>query len=358
MSPNPDQFVSVDLLQRLQAAAGEVESVNRWPAQQLHWLAQAGVLGWVIPQEFGGSDVSAVDLMRGYQSLAQACLTTTFVLTQRNGACSRLAGCDNDFLKSEFLPELAQGNLFATVGISHLSTSRQHWKQPTVRATLSGGRYRLDGEVPWVTGAPRADLIVTGGSLADGRQVLIALSTNRPGITVGPPVELLALSSSQTATVRLDAVDVEERFLVAGPIERVMQSRAGGTGSLATSALALGLAARALSAMQVETELRADLAPIVSRFQSEYDSCQERFASALAGEETDEVTCSHELVRESANSLVLRITQAWLAASKGAGFVAGHPAERAVREAMFFLVWSCPRPVIEANLRELSCFES
>jgi hypothetical protein len=64
------------------------------------------------------------------------------------------------------------------------------------------------------------------------------------------------------------------------------------------------------------------------------------------------------MVRESANSLVLRITQAWLAASKGAGFVSGHPAELAVREAMFFLVWSCPRPVVEANLRELSCMES
>jgi hypothetical protein len=44
-----------------------------------------------------------------------------------------------------------------------------------------------------------------------------------------------------------------------------------------------------------------------------------------------------------------------LAASKGAGFVAGHPAERAVREAMFFLVWSCPQPVVSAALREFAC---
>jgi hypothetical protein len=52
---------------------------------------------------------------------------------------------------------------------------------------------------------------------------------------------------------------------------------------------------------------------------------------------------------------VLRATQAYLAASKGAGFVAGHPAERLVREAMFFLVWSCPQPVLAANLREFAC---
>jgi hypothetical protein len=62
-------------------------------------------------------------------------------------------------------------------------------------------------------------------------------------------------------------------------------------------------------------------------------------------------------IRRRANSLVLRATQAQLAASKGAGFVAGHPAERAVREAMFFLVWSCPQPVLAAALREFARIE-
>jgi hypothetical protein len=52
---------------------------------------------------------------------------------------------------------------------------------------------------------------------------------------------------------------------------------------------------------------------------------------------------------------VLRAAQSYLAASKGAGFVSGHPAERAVREAMFFLVWSCPQPVVSAALREFAC---
>jgi hypothetical protein len=51
---------------------------------------------------------------------------------------------------------------------------------------------------------------------------------------------------------------------------------------------------------------------------------------------------------------VLRATQSLLAASKGAGFVSGHFAERAVREAMFFLVWSCPQPVVRAALREFA----
>jgi alkylation response protein AidB-like acyl-CoA dehydrogenase len=64
--------------------------------------------------------------------------------------------------------------------------------------------------------------------------------------------------------------------------------------------------------------------------------------------------CSTELLRSRANSLVLRATQAALVAAKGAGYVAGHVVGRWCREAMFFLVWSCPQNVLAAHLCELA----
>ena len=63
--------------------------------------------------------------------------------------------------------------------------------------------------------------------------------------------------------------------------------------------------------------------------------------------------CTNEELRTDMNSFVLRTTQASMAAAKGAGFVAGHPAGRWCCEALFFLVWSCPQSVIHANLCEL-----
>ena len=66
-----------------------------------------------------------------------------------------------------------------------------------------------------------------------------------------------------------------------------------------------------------------------------------------------EPVCSNEDLRTDANSLVLRSTQAALVAAKGAGFVEGHPVGRWCREALFFLVWSCPQSVQDANLCEL-----
>jgi hypothetical protein len=76
--------------------------------------------------------------------------------------------------------------------------------------------------------------------------------------------------------------------------------------------------------------------------------------SALLAAARGEPACSNDDLRQRANSLVLRATQASLAAAKGAGYVAGHPAGRWCREALFFLVWSCPQPVLAANLCELA----
>jgi hypothetical protein len=67
--------------------------------------------------------------------------------------------------------------------------------------------------------------------------------------------------------------------------------------------------------------------------------------------------CTKESLRTRANSLVLRATQAALSAAKGSGYVVGHPAGRWCREALFFLVWSCPQPVANANLCELAGIE-
>ncbi|MFM7740287.1 MAG: acyl-CoA dehydrogenase, partial [Planctomycetota bacterium] len=68
--------------------------------------------------------------------------------------------------------------------------------------------------------------------------------------------------------------------------------------------------------------------------------------------------CSNEQLRQRANSLVLRATQAALAVAKGAGYSPDHPVGRWCCEALFFLVWSCPQPVIDANLCELAGLEN
>jgi alkylation response protein AidB-like acyl-CoA dehydrogenase len=348
--------ISDTLPSRLQSAAADLTKPDAWPAEQLSAMSDAGILGWLIPKEFGGSDISPLELVIGYEKLAALCLTSVFVLTQRNAAIQRLVRSPNFELKEQLLRALVDDSIFATVGISHLTTSRQHWKQPTVLAEETAGGFILTGDVPWVTGADRADVVVTGGTLADGRQLLVALRMTSEGVAVQSPANLLALNASRTASIQLKNVFVPETDLVAGPVENVMKVAGGGAGSHTTSALAVGHSAAAVQLLKGEAEQRPDLREIVEPFETELTVLQAALHRAIEfqGDELPPQV-SAETLRQQSNSLALRSTQASLAASKGAGFVAGHPASRLVSEAMFFLVWSCPQPVVLANLRELAC---
>ncbi len=334
------------------------ESTADWPTDQIQALNAGGVLKWNVPSEFGGLGLDNADILEGYRLLSASCLVTTFILTQRNGACQRIISSDNQSARERLLPELAAGRLFATVGISHLTTSGQHLRTPAVHARPDGDGYRLSGIVPWATGATQADLLITGGQLDDGRQLLAAVRTDQPGVQVNDPVELMALNSSQTGSVQLTDVDISPDDLLHGPVEAVMQHGAGGgAGSLGTSVLAAGSTEGMLRSLRQEMEQRSELSEFVEPLAESTVELTNQIRLAADGRHPGGAAAS-EVIRRQANSLVLRTAQTWLAATKGAGYVAGHPAERAVRESMFFLVWSCPQPVLTANLRELACANS
>lgn len=345
-----------ELLEKLTAQAIAVDAAETWPVQQFSWLSETDVLKWTIPPAYGGLAISEIELAEGYGKLAQACLTTCFILTQRIGACQRIVGSKNEEIKAELLPRLATGELFATVGISHLTTSRQHLERPAVVVTEQENDFVLNGIIPWVTGSAAADYIVTGGTCEDRRQVLLALPAELDGISVQPKTRLMALSASETASVRLTEVHVSKRYLLAGPIENVMKrGKGGGTGSLMTSTLALGLAIRSLAILQDEAKVRDELRSQVATFSASVESLRSGIRASIQGGGAGDEGLSASAIRQKSNSLVLRMTQAALAVTKGTGFAKGHPAELAVREAMFFLVWSCPQPVVEGVLNELAC---
>jgi alkylation response protein AidB-like acyl-CoA dehydrogenase len=342
-----------ELVTSLRAMSNAMDE-DQWPAKQLETCAQYGVFEWFATKESGGQEWNEAELTRGYLALSMACLTTTFVITQRTGACQRIERSDNPIIKRRLLPDLIAGRSFATVGISHLTTSRRHLAQPVLRAEEAGDHFLLDGYSPWVTGAEHAQNVVVGATLNDDRQILVAVPTNSPGVNVPPPAALIGLSGSRTGRVEFNGVSVDRDCLLAGPIPEVMKQGLGArTGGLQTSTLALGLAKTAIDYLQGEAQQRGGLVSPAGALLAEWDEMIKLlFATA---EQTP--ICSDADLRSRANSLVLRATQSALAAAKGAGYVMGHPAGRWCREALFFLVWSCPQPVLDANLCEFAGIE-
>jgi alkylation response protein AidB-like acyl-CoA dehydrogenase len=350
----PDDPEIGSLCEQLAAMAAELERSERWPAEQLKLCGEAGVFSWFVPRHWGGQEWSELDITRGYLRLSAACLTTTFIITQRTGACQRIAGSENQAVKERLLADLVSGDAFATVGISHLSTSRRHLATPVLRAQETAEGFALDGFSPWVTGALHADTIVTGAVLPDGQQILVALPTDLPGVEIPTPPRLVGLSASHTGEVRLANVRVAREWLLAGPAAEVMRTGGGaGTGGLQTSTLAVGLAHAAIDYLERESVARNELARAAAELRREHQEMEGTLLMLAGGQDV----CTKDELRTQANSLVLRAAQAALAAAKGTGYVVGHPAGRWCREALFFLVWSCPQGVMAANRCELAGLE-
>jgi alkylation response protein AidB-like acyl-CoA dehydrogenase len=353
---SPDDQALGELCRELAGRTGELDRAPRWPAEQLRLCGERGVYEWFVGSAWGGQAWSDEDVVRGYLKLSAACLTTTFIITQRTGACRRIEECQNGPLKAKLLPPLASGEIFATVGISHLTTSRRHVREPVLRAKAVRGGFVLDGYSPWVTGALYSDVMVVGATLVKNGnptrlQLLAAVPRKLEGVSTPDAARLVGLSASCTGSVEFQRVFVEDEDVVAGPVEDVMQQGSGaGTGGHETSTLAVGLTAAALAYLADEAEQRSELAGPLAALRKEHASVESDLLAVARGG----APCSKEQLRQRANSLVLRATQAALSAAKGSGYVVGHPVGRWCREALFFLVWSCPQPVANANLCELA----
>lgn len=353
---SPDSPALGELCARLAELGAELDRDGQWPAEQLKLCGEYGVYEWFLDPKWGGQGWMQEQTIRGYVALASACLTTTFILTQRTGACRRIAGSRNAELKQRLLPELASGERFATVGISHLTTSRRYLKRPVLSAEETADGFRLSGMSPWVTGGAAADVLVLAAVLMeDGeptdRELLLAVPRDAVGLRVADPLSLVAVNASSTGPVHVDGVEVSRDWLIAGPAANVMSSGVGGsTGGYETSALAVGLARAAIDFLAGESEKRPDLRPPLEALTREHVALESDLLALVRGE----AACTKESLRQRANTFVLRATQAALSAAKGTGFVTGHPAGRWCREALFFLVWSCPQPVAAANLCELA----
>ena len=339
-----------ELVESLAGLDGPADEAGGWPLEIWSALESADVARWSLPGEFGGEECDRSTLLRRYARVAEGSLSAAFILSQHDAGLRRLAAAIDRPVARHWVERVASGRAFPTVGISQLTTSKRHGSQAVRAEETAPGRFRVDGLIPWVTAAGRADVLVAGAATLDARQILFALPTDRPGVVVKPAFALAALQASCTAEVACEGVEVEADDLLAGPSDDVIAGpAAAGTGGLETSALALGLSLAALKGL--EASGRDDLLEPVEALREAWDRLRDDLLGCASGSPGAPTSAN---VRGLANALALRTTQAYLTARKGSGFLREDPAQRWARQALFFLVWSCPSPVAQAAIRDLA----
>ena len=341
--PLSDAETLASLCDAISLCADRTQEEGPWRSGAFAILAQQGAMAAFIPTDCGGTQADESTLMQMLTAIAERCLTTALALSQWASAC-RIIADGPTAIGADRLPALARGDTCTTVGISQLSTSQQHLGSPSLKANRSGDAWRLSGVCPWVTGADSSDTIVTGAVDDCGKNLFFIVSTEAPGLTISLPMRMLALSGSRTSSVTFR--DVQPAAVIAPPVSGSMR-----TGGLATTALALGAANASIALLRKEAVSRSAIEPFATGFAADASLYQARLQKAAR---TGNEAPDREALRAQATSLAVRTAQAALTAAKGAGFIAGHPAERLLRESMFFLVWSCPQSVSSAILSELA----
>jgi alkylation response protein AidB-like acyl-CoA dehydrogenase len=340
-----------DVLDALADLDGAADESGGWPSEIWSQLIRSGATTWARPGD-GGCDRGPLTLR--YARIAEASLTAAFILTQHDAAVRRLAAARGEGLATAegWLDRIDNHAAFATVGISQLTTSRKHGARALVASPRAGGGFTLDGVMPWVTGAEKADVTVVGAVLEDGAQMLAAVPAGRGGLVVEPALRLAAVQASCTAEVRCEGVEVSDAEVLAGPAPDLSALPGlAGTGGLETSALALGQARASLVALAAEAGRHEDLVPTFETLASSWRSTAQAFEAAAFGVKDAPAPAS---LRAWSNALTLRAGQTILTARRGAGFTRPDLAQRLARQALFFLVWSCPSAVAQATLRDLT----
>jgi alkylation response protein AidB-like acyl-CoA dehydrogenase len=343
------------LLNEMRQRATVYDQTGDWPAEDLEALAKIGAMKWAVPKQFGGDELSPMDLHLRYEEIASASLATALVLTQRDSAVGLIESGENEAMRNELLPRLAQNEMFATIGIAQLTTSHQRGAPALIAKRVNGG-FQLNGLIPWSSGADRAKMVVAGAAVEDSSashsnqpQILFIVSTTWPGVTIAAPLPLVSLASSHTTSLTCEDVLIEDRFILRGPAPNVLACRKK-TVPLGQAFLAMGLCRAGIDLLQ---EHSSDLGSETARlFDNEFETLRKSVLHFCDPNHPGDPTIAPQL-RGACNELALRITHAAVAMYKGTALLQSHPAQRLAREALFLLVWSCPNPVIDCTVQLL-----
>ncbi|HVM09600.1 MAG TPA: acyl-CoA dehydrogenase family protein [Acidimicrobiales bacterium] len=193
---------------------------------------ELGLQGLAIPEEYGGSGYSYVELIIVLEEMGRALLAAPYFSTVALAANAILQSGD-DAAKKELLPGIAAGDTIATLAITE-DNGRWDLDGIQLQATGSGDSYTLDGHKMFVLDGHTANLIIVAARTGNGVS-LFAVEGDAQGLT-------------RTPLATMDQTRKQARLEFSGTPARLIGTDGGADQAITKT---LDLAAVALAAEQV-----------------------------------------------------------------------------------------------------------
>ncbi|HET9229117.1 MAG TPA: acyl-CoA dehydrogenase family protein [Thermoanaerobaculia bacterium] len=190
--------------ERILPGAQERDREHRFPLDIFEEMGELGLLGMLVPEEYGGAGMDTVSYVVAMEEVSRADPAVAVTMSVTNSVCCwPINHFGSEDLKRRVLPELASGKL-GGFGLTEPGAGSDVGGMRTT-ARRDGGEWVLDGEKAWITNAGEARhyVVVARTDPEAGKRGLSAfvVPADAPGFSVGQPEEKMGLRSSRTAQI-------------------------------------------------------------------------------------------------------------------------------------------------------------
>jgi alkylation response protein AidB-like acyl-CoA dehydrogenase len=253
--------------------ASQRDEAGRFPSELIPKIADLGLLGIGVPQEYGGAGLDSAGAAIIIEEVARVDGALALIIASHNSLCvGHILDFGNSQQKQKYLPRLAKGESLGAWALTEPSSGSDAAALKT-RATRDGDHWVINGDKQFITQGSTAGIYVIMASTApsQGKKGISAFIVERsaPGLSVGRIENKLGVRASDTAALHFDGLRVpREQILgeINGAYKDVLKVLHGGR--IGVGAMAVGIARGALEESLKYAKERTQFGKPIAEFEA------------------------------------------------------------------------------------------
>ena len=259
-------------VERVGPVAEELDREHRFPYELVKEMAELGLMGMTIPEEYGGAGTDTVSYAIAVEELTRVDSSVAITMAAHHSLGTLpiyLFGSEEQ--KREWVPELASGEKLAAFGLTEPEAGSDAGAART-RAELQDGEWVVNGSKMFITNAGTdITAYVTITALTGGEDEIsnIVVPNGTDGYEIAPPMQKLGWRASDTRELSFRDVRVPEGNLL-GPRGKGFQQflEILDSGRISVAAMGLGLAQGAYDLASEYARERKQFGKPIASFQA------------------------------------------------------------------------------------------
>ena len=251
----------------------EWDESQEFPVHIFKKLGELGLMGVLVPKEYGGSGFSYTEYVTAITELSKICGSIGLSMAAHNSLCTgHILQFGNEEQKKKYLPKLATAEWIGAWGLTEANTGSDALRMK-VTAKQDGDYYILNGAKNWITHGITGDVAVVlarTGELLDSHGITaFVVDRGTPGFAGGKKENKLGMRASETAEMIFTDCKIHKSQVlgkVGDGFVQAMKVLDGGRISIAS--LGLGIAKGAYEAALKYSKEREQFGQPISKFQA------------------------------------------------------------------------------------------